>query len=110
MTLKGKWTKANFEIHCRENPEIYVLFVKYALIATLCRKYYSAKSIFHRIRWQTMVEEKESQFKIDDGWISHYARKFMQDYPEHEGFFSVRQRANSYHDDEAEIAERSKVS
>jgi hypothetical protein len=35
--------------------------------------------------------------KIDDGWISHYARKFMDENPEHEGFFKTRNRVNSYH-------------
>ena len=59
-------------------------------------KYYSAKAIFHRIRWESMISG-EGDYKIDDGWISHYARKFIDDFPQHSGFFKTRDRQNSYH-------------
>ena len=95
--MNGKWTKENFEIHLRDNPEIYVLFIKYALQAAARREHYSARGIFPRVRWHTMVSEVESDFKIDAGWSSHYARKFMDDYPQHTGFFETRVRRNSYH-------------
>ena len=95
--MNGKWSKENFEKHHTENPEIYELFCHYAKQAAVVKEYYSAKCIFHRVRWETQIVEKNSSFKIDDGWISHYARKFMEDFPEHDGFFSTRQRRNSYH-------------
>lgn len=44
-----------------------------------------------------MVNIDIEDFKIDDGWISHYARKFMRVHPEHDGFFETRVRKNSYH-------------
>lgn len=98
--MHGKWSKENFERHHAENPRIYALFVRYAMKAAAARPYYSAKAIFHRVRWYSEIEEKNSEFKIDDGWISHYARKFMEDYPQHKGFFETRKRRNSYHNDE----------
>jgi hypothetical protein len=79
--MNGKWTKENFNLHDEKNPAIYELFVKFALQVAKRRSYYSAKNIFHRMRWETMIEEKESEFKIDDGWISHYARKFVNELP-----------------------------
>jgi hypothetical protein len=97
--MNGKWSKENFKIHCRENPQIYEMFKHYALRAAKVRNHYSAKTIFHIIRWQTQIKENNSDFKIDDGWISHYARRFMDDHPEYEGFFETRIRRNSYHDD-----------
>lgn len=99
MRNYGKWTKEKFEKHHQDHPEIYDLFERYALHAASVRKYYSAKAIFHRVRWHTQIEERNSEFKIDDGWISHYARKFLADHPEHEGFFQTRLRYNSYHND-----------
>ena len=93
---QGKWTKANFKIHHEKHPEIYMRFCKWALIATKVRNHYSAKIIFHRIRWESHIEEMDAHFKIDDGWISHYSREFMKDYPEHEGFFKLRFRENGY--------------
>lgn len=94
--MNGKWTKQNFEVYHNKHPEIYDMFVKFAKIATQHKEYYSAKAIFHRIRWETMVTGT-GDYKIDDGWISHYARKFMKDYPEHDGFFKTRLRGSSYH-------------
>ena len=97
--MHGKWTKENFERHHAENPHIYRMFCHYALKAAEVRKYYSAKSVFHRVRWETQIVERNSDYKIDDGWISHYARKFMEDFPQHEGFFELRVRRNTYHDE-----------
>lgn len=95
--MNGKWTKENFNLHDEKNPAIYELFVKFALEVAKRRSYYSAKNIFHRMRWETMIEEKESEFKIDDGWISHYARKFVTEHPQYSELFEFRERANSYH-------------
>jgi|TARA_R110000868_G_scaffold151671_1_gene376222 hypothetical protein len=95
--MHGKWTVENFIKHDIANPNVYKLFERFALEASKYKQKYSAKSIFHRIRWETMVSEKDSQYKIDDGWISHYARKFMDNYPELEDFFEVRMRKDSYH-------------
>jgi len=94
--MHGKWTKENFEEFHKNHPEIYNLFVKFTNMATQRKKYYSAKAIFHRIRWESMISG-EGDYKIDDGWISHYARKFMDDFPQHSGFFQTRDRKNSYH-------------
>jgi hypothetical protein len=73
------------------------LFCRFALQVAAKRTYYSAKNIFHRIRWETMIEEQDGIFKIDDGWISHYARKFANDYPTHKSLFCFRARKNTYH-------------
>ena len=100
--MHGKWTKENFEEFHKNNPRIYILFIKFTnMVIERKRKYYSAKAIFHRIRWETMMSSTTHQllgdFKIDDGWISHYARKFMDDFPQHSGFFKTKVRHNSYH-------------
>ena len=100
--MNGKWTKENFEEFHKNNPEIYTLFIKFTnMVIERKRKYYSAKAIFHRIRWESMISSDTHQllgdYKIDDGWISHYARKFMDDFPQHSGFFQTRDRRNSYH-------------
>ena len=94
--MHGKWTKENFNEFHTNNPEIYNLFVKFTNMATQRKQYYSAKAVFHRIRWESMVTG-EGDYKIDDGWISHYARKFMDDFPQHSGFFKTKVRHNSYH-------------
>ncbi len=96
--LNGKWTKENFEKHHSENPEIYEMFCMFAKQMAEVKDYYSAKAIFHRMRWETAIREKESEFKISDGWISHYARKFLKEHPEHDKFFRTRTPQESYLD------------
>ena len=92
-----KWTKEAFEAHHAKHPEIYTRFAHYASRAKRRKKYYSAKCIFHRVRWETEIDEG-GEFKIDDGWISHYARKLMAEFPEFSEFFQTRVRRGGYHD------------
>ena len=94
--MNGKWTKENFQEYDKQHPEIYEMFKRFALQAASVKKRYSAKSIFHRLRWETMISGS-GDYKIDDGWISHYARKFIDEFPKHEDFFETRVRRNSYH-------------
>jgi hypothetical protein len=107
--MNGKWTKENFEKHHAENPEIYRKFCHYAFKAAAVREHYSAKCIFHRVRWETQIEERKTDFKIDDGWIAHYARMFMDDYPDHKDFFETRVRRNSYHHGQVNIGETGRL-
>jgi len=59
-------------------------------------KHYSADAIFHRIRWEmTKPEYKEGEeFKINNNYTSVYARGFMNKYPEHAGFFRLREQSS----------------
>lgn len=92
MSKANKWTAENFAVHLQESPEVYEKFVEFSLVATKHRKYFSPWTVCHRIRWSTMVGDNNSQFKVNNNWISFYSRKFMQDYPEHDGFFATRSR------------------
>jgi len=100
--MHGKWTRENFEIYHQENPKVYELFCYYSKIAASKRERYSARGIFHQLRWHTMVREKEGEYKLDAGWTPHYARKFMKEFPEHKDFFETRIRVHSYHTHENE--------
>ena len=107
--MHGKWTKENFEIFDAENPKVWELFKHFSLLAASKRERYSARGIFHQIRWHTMLREKEGEYKIDAGWTSHYARKFMDEFPEHEGFFETRIRRNSYHKEDNDPEEQRRM-
>jgi len=96
--MNNKWTKENFEVYDAQNPDIWEMFKKFSLQVAAKRKYFSAKCVFHRVRWETAIGNT-GDFKIDDGWISHYARKFAKEFPQHEDLFSFRVRKKSYHND-----------
>jgi hypothetical protein len=102
MQPLGKYTQEAFKEHISKNQHVWEMFERFSLMAAKKREYYSAKAIIHRMRWQTEIEEKGGEFKLSDGWISHYARKFMEEHPEHDGFFRTVKRRVSYFNDEDE--------
>ena len=96
------YTQKQFEQHHKNNPKIYKMFVEYALYAAGRRPYFSARAIFQRMRWETMIEENtQKTFKISNNWIAFYSRKFMQDYPQHKGFFRTCIQKGGVHDHES---------
>ena len=88
----GKSLVDKFELFDAANPHVYELFKKFAQQA-LARGYehFSPATIIERIRWETsVVTESPDGFKINDHWAAFYSRKFMRDFPDHDGFFRTR--------------------
>lgn len=79
-----------FSEYHEKNPQVYVLFKKYAQMA-LDRgfKKFSAKAIFERLRWHYSVETEGDEFKLNNNYTAYYARKLMAE-PEFMGFFELR--------------------
>lgn len=88
--MKETYNQAGFDRHLKKHPEIYALFEHYALQAAQLRSKYSARGIFHRMRWHSMVGEKDSFYKINNNWSPYYAKKFMDEHPQYQGFFDTR--------------------
>lgn len=84
--LKEKW----WEWHLK-NPHVWELFVKYTFeMINAGHKHYSSMGIIERIRWHTHVETQGDQFKISNNHKTYYSRYFHEMYPEHDGFFRLR--------------------
>jgi hypothetical protein len=83
---------AFFAFH-KANPHVYALFVRFALQAAARRNNFSARCVFHRIRWATQVESTGDDFKINNNWSPFYVRLFEIDHPEQKGFFRKRAAA-----------------
>jgi hypothetical protein len=96
--IKHEW----YRYH-KTNPEVWNLFQEYTL-QVIARGYqhYSSKTIIERIRWHHEVETKGEIFKINNNYTAYYARLFMANHPEHEGFFRTRQLAHTNNDIEYE--------
>lgn len=80
----------------QKNPQVYVQFRKVTL-QTIAKgfKHYSAKGIFEIVRWHSGVSTVDPEgFKVNNSYVSFYARLFMREYPQHEGFF--RNRKSKY--------------
>jgi len=73
--------------------EVYQLFEKLAL--DLIEKgfdHYSARALLHQIRWHHHVERGDRGFKANNNWTPAMARWFMKKFPQHKGFFELRER------------------
>jgi hypothetical protein len=84
----------------KQHPYVSVLFVKFTKeIISRGFKNYSAKAIFERIRWETDEADVDgkSSFKLNNNYTAWYARKFMERYPEYDGFFRTRKQISDEH-------------
>jgi len=81
---------AKFNEFDRENPHIYEVFKNYTRqVFESGKKHYGAKAIFERIRWHFSIE-KRGDFKVNNSYISRYARKLIAEQPQFTNFFECR--------------------
>lgn len=75
-----------------ENPDVWLMFERFTFeLINRRKRRYSARGIFHRIRWETAIQGKDDMpFKLNNNWSPWYARKFIAKYPQHSDFFSTR--------------------
>ena len=95
-----KWERARLTREFLiENPSIYRRFERKALqIAAKGFKRYSAKTIICVLRFESDLRAdpmatEGGEFKINDAIIATLAHDFMEDHPEMEAFFEMRQAA-----------------
>jgi len=76
-----------------DNPQVYEMFKKFTFMAIRRgHKRLSAWMIANRIRWETSIETiSVEDYKISNDYIALYARKFMSDHPEYNGFFKIKE-------------------
>jgi hypothetical protein len=75
----------------RDNPNVYQLFCRFTqMLLDRHYEHHSSDAVLHRIRWATTVETNDPEFKINNNYSAYYARLWMRDHPEHDGFFRLR--------------------
>lgn len=79
-----------FDFH-RENPRVYWLFCRFVRqVLEAGHRRYSARAIFHRIRWHERVETSDLTYKLNSIWSPYYARYWMAQNPQYGPFFETR--------------------
>jgi len=80
----------------RANPRVYELFEYYTFQTIQAgHKRYSADAVVHRIRWHVNIETRPvDEFKINNNFVSYYARLFMRKNRQYSGFFETRVRTS----------------
>lgn len=88
--LKQRW----WDFH-KANPKVNELFEAYSFeVIRAGHNKCSHWLIINRIRWQHMIDTSRpnnEQFKISNDYIAFYARLFMANHPEHNGFFNLKE-------------------
>ena len=81
--------KCWWEYHQR-NPQVYTAFKRFTFQAIGSkRQRFSSMAVIQRMRWESMVSG-DDDFKINNNYAPYYARLFMKDFPQYEGFFETR--------------------
>lgn len=84
-----KW--ADFIRFHEEHPEVYTYFDRLAREAKQRGfKTIGAHLLVQRMRWETFGIGRRSGYKICNNHFPYYARMFMLNNPEYEGFFQLR--------------------
>lgn len=82
--------RQRFAIYHAKNPHVYEMFKKFAFAASAEKDTYSADAVLHRMRWYTEIETRGDRFKINNNYAAYYGRLFMNEFPQHKGFFRTR--------------------
>lgn len=93
MDRHEQMLKACKKFHAN-HPEVWDYFEKFTF-ERIHRgfKHYSARGIWHRIRWETAApypDGTERPFKLSNNHTPFYARAFMRKYPQYAGFFRTK--------------------
>ncbi len=75
-----------------ENPHVYDKVKDYTFMA-IGRGFdhLGIKMVWERVRWFHYIETvADDEFKLNNNHTAYYARMFMSDHMEHEGFFRTR--------------------
>tara|TARA_R100001244_G_scaffold54818_1_gene47180 strand:- start:967 stop:1332 length:366 start_codon:yes stop_codon:yes gene_type:complete len=86
--------KAKFAEFHSEHPDVYQWVTQFTF-ELIDRGYenYSIDGVLMRVRWEKDIYYDTSVgFKINNNFSAFYARMFMEEYPDHEGFFRTRRQ------------------
>lgn len=74
------------------NPQVWVLFKRFALEAIASGTKIGSRAIAERVRWECAITSGGDDFKVNNNYTASYAHIFMAKYPEHRGYFETRSR------------------
>ena len=90
---ESKLEKAFWQFHT-DNPQVYVVLVKYAREWRRYHSKCSIKLLFERARWEfgTTIQSKD-EFKLNNNHHAYYARLIEEREPDLKGIFRMRQQS-----------------
>jgi len=93
--LTGLTIQQAFTRFDNRNPLVYKQFRRMAFQSiNKNKKKTSSKMIINVIRWHFFLKTEGDEFKINDAFTAHYARKFINEFPEYRYIFELRRLRN----------------
>ena len=87
------------KLYHEQHPEVWDLFVQFSFELILRGfKHYSARAVWHRIRWETDAPDAKGRregYKLPNNHTPFYSRAFMKKYPKYDGFFRIREQISA---------------
>jgi hypothetical protein len=81
---------AKFKAFHQSNPRIWFEFKRHCFEIKKARNRYSHWAVIASVRWQHDLNPTNEAFKINNDYISLYARLMIHNYNEFDGFFELR--------------------
>ena len=96
MKTRHEEMRQQVKAYHTKHPEVWELFCEFAFqMISKGYKHDSAKAVFERIRWEKDAGgDGVTQFKVGNNHPAFYARAFMKKYPQHNGFFRLREQTS----------------
>jgi hypothetical protein len=86
-----KTIQQRFEEFDQANPEVYRYLCQLAReVQSKGFNRYGLQALWERARWHFEIENWELDYKLNDHYVSRYARKMMTENPDLAGFFEIR--------------------
>jgi len=84
-----KWKR--FREYDEKHPDIWTNLKRYTFEAwSKGFRRIGAHLILQQIRWESSIRLTDEKFKVANDFFPYYARKFMDEHPEHAGVFEIR--------------------
>lgn len=81
-----------FKAFDAKNPKVYQMMVKMVRqLHDRGHKRIGIAMIYEVMRWRTMLETTDPEYKLNNNYKSRYARKLVAEYPEFDGMFAMRE-------------------
>lgn len=92
-TLPTSTLEQRFAAFHEANSHVFEMFKKLTWRAIDAGKTrIGAKALFEVIRWQTWLETTGDHFRINNSYVSFYARMWMIQHPQYAHIFQIRER------------------
>lgn len=91
-TMEHKTIEQRFQAFHENNPDVYRELVSITRQAKMAGLKIGMKAVGEQFRWRRAVDtHDQSVYKLNNDYLSRYARSIMQQEPDLAGFFETRE-------------------